>query len=227
VALHVQHDDHADSPLEYNRPLDIRLVVNRIAINRLMIPNFKGTLDAGRIGHAGHSAGAYTAMAVAGAKVKMPPGYEGTEARFAEPRIKAFVAISPQGVGSIGVADSPARASFEPGAWSGITRPMYEIVGAQELGSDAFSQNRPPAWRLDPWRAMPAGDKHLAILPGADHMNFRQGGLEPGNAVETRTLDFTHANMAAFFDVYLKNERSKSSTIGTLRRPAGTVTEAK
>lgn len=103
----------------------------------------------------GHSMGAATAMIEAGARNKV--GARGADA------FGAYVALSPQGPGSIFPAD----------AWSDIRRPVLSITGTRddELGGASWQA------RTEPYVNMPAGCKWLAVVDGATHMNFAGNGM--------------------------------------------------
>jgi predicted dienelactone hydrolase len=103
----------------------------------------------------GHSMGAATVMIEAGARNKL--GLSGGD-RFA-----AYIAISPQGPGSI----------FPAHAWSNIQKPLLSITGTldHELGGASW-QSRTAAYA-----DMPAGCKWLAVIEGASHMNLAGRGM--------------------------------------------------
>lgn len=103
----------------------------------------------------GHSMGAATAMIEAGAKNKL--GIRGSNT------FDAYVALSPQGVGSI----------FPPNAWQKISKPVLTITGTRdgELGGGSWKT------RLEAFNNMPAGCKWSAVIDGATHMNFAGKGM--------------------------------------------------
>ena len=102
----------------------------------------------------GHSMGAATVMIEAGAKNKI--GVSGTDS------FNAYIALSPQGTGSI----------FPENAWSGIRRPVLLITGTRdtELGGASWET------RTEPFRNMPPGCKWLGIMDGASHLNLQATG---------------------------------------------------
>jgi dienelactone hydrolase len=113
----------------------------------------------------GHSMGAATVMLLAGADNKL-----GLSTRLP---FDAFVAMSPQGVGSI----------FPANAWQGINAPVYALTGTEdkELNADWTS-------RLQPYRSMPPGCKWQGIVAGADHRAFGQGGSSAESALITGSV---------------------------------------
>ena len=172
------------------RPLDLTFLIDSLPALEAALPRLAGKLDHGRIGVGGHSFGGYTASLLAGARVRFPG--EQHERSFADPRPRAFVCISPPGLGDRGL--------FE-GAWSTITRPLLEITGTLDVGS---FDNEPWEWRLGPFRGLPPGHKICVVLEGTDHLHFAGGTVKsPASdaqkgAVEDATL--------AFWDAWLKDD---------------------
>lgn len=98
----------------------------------------------------GHSMGAATVMLEAGATNLM--GLSG------EDRFDAYIALSPQGEGSI----------FNAKSWGSIQKPVLSVTGTRD---DELSGN---SWRnrTQPFKNMPAGCKWLAVIDDATHLNF-------------------------------------------------------
>lgn len=103
----------------------------------------------------GHAAGSTTALIEAGAKPRFAAAQKN--------RFDAYFALSPQGVGRV----------FAAGAWAAITRPTLVVTGTRDPWEGGSWRGR-----LAAFDSMPAGQKRLAVLPGATH--FALGGL--GNA---------------------------------------------
>ncbi len=101
----------------------------------------------------GHSMGAATVMLEAGAENKL--GLVGQD------RFDAYVAMSPQGPGSI----------FTANAWRGIRKPVLSLTGTRDNALEGRWQAR-----TMPFSNMPAGCKWLGVIDGATHMNFAGGG---------------------------------------------------
>jgi predicted dienelactone hydrolase len=116
----------------------------------------------------GHSMGAATVMLEAGAKNEL--GITGQD------RFDAYVAMSPQGPGSI----------FPQNAWSGIRKPVLVLTGTRDNALEGRWQAR-----TVPFSNMPAGCKWLGVIRGATHMNFAGGGWAA--KTETLTLKMTLA----------------------------------
>ncbi|MGL4241037.1 MAG: alpha/beta hydrolase family protein [Beijerinckiaceae bacterium] len=98
---------------------------------------------------AGHSMGAITVMLEAGAAARF--------GRFGADRFDAYVALSPQGVGTV----------YDAGAWAGVRKPVLMITGTRDNGTDGDYRTR-----LSAFDGLPPGRKRLAILTGARHLSL-------------------------------------------------------
>lgn len=116
-------------------------------------------IDPDRIALAGHSAGAMTTQALAGVKF-----YAGRAGRRAwsrrEPRIKAFILISGQGL---------SRPTFHEDSWREIRAPLLVIAGSEDRSP---VRDEEPAGRKDPYTYAPAGNKYLVFIAGATHSSY-------------------------------------------------------
>ena len=167
-----------------DRPNDIRYIIDNLNTIASTVPGLSGKMDTEHIGVAGHSMGAYTALAVAGAKIDLPDGTQ--DATFADPRVDAVLAMSPPGPGALGTdADS----------WSEIKTPTMTISGTEDVAPGT----KDPAERQVPYQNMPAGDKYNLLLPG-EHDAF-------GQAYESNpfTTEVVSKATNAFWDAELKN----------------------
>ncbi len=146
-----------------DRPRDIAFVLDRLDELERQAPALAGRFDRTRIAVAGHSFGAYTALACAGLKPSLP---DAPNLDLADPRPIAFVAMSPQGHGG-----------FLPvGCMAGVTRPVLLISGTEDDQPFSGSGHGLP-WRMQAWDELPIGAKWLAVLDGATHMTFSGGGM--------------------------------------------------
>lgn len=143
------------------------------------------TFDRDRIGAAGHSGGTVMVMSLAGALRNVSPSLQNIE--WSDPRIKAFNANSPQGLGVLGYTET---------SWEGITRPLLVTTGKSDS-----TPNEQPRDRLDAFQHMPGPDKYLLYVDSdeANHVTFALGSdgalnLEP----------YVAATQIAFFDAYLR-----------------------
>ena len=143
-----------------NRVRDVTYVIDSLDALEQRYPELQGKMDKSKIGVGGHSYGAFTAMLLGG--VKTFPGGES----YADSRVKAIVAMSPQG----------------PSEIRGLTRESYASLGVPALfmvGSMDFgvTDAETPEWRREAFTLAPNGDKWLLMLQGARHASFT-GRLE-------------------------------------------------
>lgn len=112
----------------------------------------------------GHSMGAATAMLEAGAANRL--GVQGRDG------FDAYVALSPQGAGSI----------FTPDAWKAIRKPVLLLTGTrdEELGGKGWQS------RTEPFAVLPGPCQWLGVIDGATHMHFAGHGAS--RTTETLTL---------------------------------------
>jgi len=203
VSIHPSHDDSrqdmgyrgtlrqamSDPELWRSRPKDVSFVIDSLAQIEKLAPALKGKLDFHRVGVGGHSYGAYTAIAIAGATVQMPGSDAPTS--FFDKRVRAVVALSPQGEGEMGLTSK---------SWENIQLPMLAMYGSRDFAT----QRRTPTWRSQPFDGAPEGDKYDVDLEGATHFTFvgpfRQRGLE------TPLFKCAKVETLAFWDTYLKDD---------------------
>lgn len=113
------------------------------------------------IGIAGHSFGAVTVQRLAGEKIGhliLPVGLPGD---FREPRLKAFIGLSPSARGESTVLTS---------RFAGIRMPFFSITGSRDDGMGLMDLKA--SEREIPYRHMPGPDKYLLVLEGGAHPDF-------------------------------------------------------
>lgn len=117
----------------------------------------------------GHSMGAATVMMEAGAANRL--SVTGKDS------FTAYVALSPQGPGSI----------FPANAWRSITSPVLAITGTRDKELNADWQTR-----TRPFDDMQPGCKWMAVIDGASHMNLGGHGISSNTEthVTRLVLDF-------------------------------------
>ncbi len=211
VAVHVGHRPSASNAQHrLDRPADVSFVLDALQAGAVPFPpSFIGTLDFSRVGHAGHSWGAYTANAVAGGNF--------TQGNLRDPRIKAICAFSPQGPGGFGAYDNGPSDN----TWRVITIPTCSFVGAVEKDGSVGEGNSMEDWRLFPFmRYSTVRDQYLSVLPGQDHGDIGGSGSPEVQA-------FLAQNSRVFFDVYLRGQTGKVCDIGNLAFFPGTANSRK
>lgn len=152
------------------RVADIKFVLDSLDALETAYPELKGKIDRAKIGVGGHSLGALTAMLIGG--VRTFPG--GTS--YADPRVKAVIAMSPQG---------PRESwGLTKESWSEVRVPMMFMTGDRDKGID---DSETPEWRREAFELSAPGDKWLVFIQGAGHLAFTgRLGVMPED-VRTRT----------------------------------------
>lgn len=152
-----------------------------------------GQLDTTRVGMAGHSLGAYTAMVASGATVNLGV-HRGRS--FADSRITSTLALSPQGPGQFGFYDSLTQGH----SWSALRLPVMTQTGAGDDTGEIGGET--PADRRIPFQKMPAPDKMEAYLDDtrADHLAFDLFGTAP-----PEFFDWIRSAAVAWFDATLQD----------------------
>jgi predicted dienelactone hydrolase len=161
-----------------NRPRDISFVIDQLS----RIPELSRIADLNRIGVAGHSFGAYTAMAVGGMRVDLP---DGRGQSFRDPRVRAVLPMSPEGSGLMGI---------RPNAWDAFAAPVLFLTGTHDYGPGL----RAASWREEPFRAVHTVRSWLVTLIGANHLTFVMPRPSQGSLVESLSV--------AFFDAQLRQD---------------------
>jgi predicted dienelactone hydrolase len=174
-----------------NRPKDIQFLLNSLQLLEEQVPSLKGHLDPTSVGVGGHSFGAYTSMAVAGAKIYPSTG---EPLDFSDTRLKAFLALSPQG---------PGGWAFREDSWENIHRPMFVMTGTEDKG---FERGEPYQWRIKAYSHLRPGHKYLAVIQGANHMDFSDSQLN-GKVRDPRVQDWIQKATLLYWEAYLRGER--------------------
>jgi predicted dienelactone hydrolase len=144
-----------------NRVSDVTAVIDGLDRIEESYPELKGKIDRAKIGVAGHSYGAFTAMLLGGAKT-----YPGAVS-YADPRVKAVVVMSPQGPSeTFGLTND---------SFGEMRGPALFMTGTLDRG---LADNETPEWRRQAFELAPAGDKWLVVIEGARHLSF-VGRIDP------------------------------------------------
>jgi predicted dienelactone hydrolase len=159
-----------DDDKRVSRVEDDQLILDSLAEVERQVPELAGRLDAEHVGIGGHSAGAMTAMLLAGAKNNLPSGEK--QHSFREPRFKCALVLSGQGVG---------QAGFKQSSWAGIAIPLMVMTGSE----DYTITKTDPLRRCDPYTFAPAGGKYLLYFDGAVHSSFVGGAAELQRAAQS------------------------------------------
>jgi predicted dienelactone hydrolase len=154
-----------------DRVRDVTLIIDRLDELEQRFPELKGKIDHAKIGVGGHSLGAMTAMLVGGAKTFGNPPLS-----LADPRVKAIVVMSPQGV--------TASLGLNPQSFADIHVPAVFMTGTEDRGA---APNEDWQWRKTAFTNAPAGDKYFVLLQGARHSTFA-GTYAPVEIPQTTSI---------------------------------------
>jgi len=209
ISLHVQHigsDDAVwrgrDQPMPslreaairpenaVNRARDVSFVLDEMARLNGAPGLFQGRVNPERIGLAGHSFGANTALVAAG-QVFILPG--GQTIGFVEPRIKAAIPMS---------APVPRSRNDLVRVFGAIAVPCLHMTGT--LDDSPIGETKAADRRL-PFDHIGGSDQYLVIFNGGDHMIFSGRPRNAGGRDEKDALfqDLVRQATTAFWDAYL------------------------
>jgi len=218
ISLHIQHlgsDDAvwrgkanpmeamrqaaADPQNAVNRARDVSFAIDEMARSNAQPGPFQGRVDLGRIGVAGHSFGANTALVAAGQTFILPSGQT---LGYADPRIKAAIPMS---------APVPRRRDDLDRAFGGVAVPCLHMTGT--LDDSPIGETKAADRRL-PFDHIARADQYLVIFIGGDHMVFsgrpRNAAPERG-AKDSLFQALIRQATTAFWDAYLKGDTQAGS----------------
>jgi len=182
LAIHIGHRESVTTDQhQVDRPADVSFVLDGLESGTFPLPaDIPGNADVTRVGHIGHSFGAYTSNAVAGAVF--------TQGSFRDERVDAIVALSPQGAGQFGAID----VGPEINSWAAVDIPVFSLVGSEEVDENALGVFFGEDWRLSPHRRYDFGPpRYLAILPGAENATVFFDIYVRGRPVPSRRVGAT------------------------------------
>jgi predicted dienelactone hydrolase len=218
------HSDEIFQLQEFlDRPLDITYLLNELA--RLNLSQFNHHLDLESVGVIGHSFGAYTALALAGAEINFDKLEQACGSifepinlslllqcralhlprqiyNFYDARIKAVLPV-----------DCVGSQVFGPNGIGQISLPLLMIAGSEDRTAPAILEQI----RMFPWLKTPHA--YLALMKGKAHLGSFSKMETPLKAILGQLLSNSHdldmmifSNYAyaislAFFEVYLRNNQ--------------------
>ena len=188
-----------------NRPKDVSFVIDRLEAENRPGGKLAGKLDLSRLAVAGHSFGAYTALAIAGQRFLDPQGHE---ISFADKRVKAAIAISERP----SVSPEPAE------DFAQIRIPILHMTGTNDYSPMGDVQ---PKERRQPFDLIPPlTDQYLIIFDGAAHLTFSGQRSRPGDPKPVDYQPMIRSTTLRFWDAYLKGEAAALKEIreGALKK---------
>jgi predicted dienelactone hydrolase len=138
----------AQTPADWeNRVRDIRMIIDSFDSLAERYPELRGRLDSTRVGVAGHSYGAFTAMLIGGARSSLVPS------PTVDPRVRAVVAMSPPGTST--------KLGLTAGSFRDVTVPIMYMTGTEDRG---MTDEETPEWRREAFELGPPGEKYLVVI---------------------------------------------------------------
>ncbi len=177
-----------------NRPTDITFAIDELERLYREDERFKGKLDLTKIGVAGHSFGAFTALATGGEIFVRP---RGDEISFVDSRVKAVIAMSSP------VPHTPRQLEA---AFREIKIPVLHMTGTED---DSPIGETKAASRREPYDRITASNQYLVTFTGADHFVFSgRWRDQTGGEQDTMFQDFIVRSSTAFWDAFLKRDKA-------------------
>ncbi len=211
VSVHVQHKGSDDAvwrgksnPMQemrkatidvesiFNRPKDVTFAIDQVdKLNKDEKSELKDKCDMDRIGVAGHSYGAYTALASSGRKLVAPLG---AAVNLTDPRIKACIPMS-----------APAKdRDKNNNSYADYNVPCMHMTGTLD---DSPIGDTKAADRRIPFDSIQKPDQYLITFNGGDHMIFSGRGLKFGERAGKDKMfqELIKESSLKFWDAYLKD----------------------
>jgi predicted dienelactone hydrolase len=154
-----------------NRPLDVSFVLDRLAA--------RSDADVNQTAAVGHSAGAFTAFALAGMRTV-------NGGNFRDTRVKVAIPMSMPRLDGV----------VPPGGYDAIEVPLLNLTGTRD---SSIIYRTFPRHRRIPFEETHAARQYLVTLQGATHNSF---------VLEDKRRDAILHLTVAFLDAYLRDDRA-------------------
>lgn len=187
------------------RPQDAKAIVDQLG----SVEQKAGVqIDRDRLGVLGHSAGSHATLSLAGLIIDVSPSLKAKRWNV-DPRFKAFVANSPQGLDSFGIMET---------SWSAITLPTLIQTGKRDSTEGEQAASRRHAFQRLPG---PNAYEHYLDDEATTHSVF---ALEKDEGVAGNELTLARTGVA-FFDAFLnaRDEAKQFLDGNALSRATGGV----
>lgn len=198
ICIMIGHDDtRQDNRVQ--RPKDVTFALDRL----LDLPSnalLAGRVDATRIAHVGHSFGAFTSLALLGARYHLTDDSSSPIVGFPDERVKCGIAYSPQGATTAGLFD---------GSWNSISRPAFTLHGTLDTAPGTTD----PTTRHQPYEQMQPGNKAHLTLADAVHNDFTDNGIT--NHFTSFTQWYFPASLA-FLEAHLNHDPAAAAWLDAL-----------
>lgn len=171
-----------------DRVKDVTFALDQLTQINKTNATWRGKLDLTRVGVAGHSFGAYTTLAAAGAN------YSALVAGRADTRIRAAIPMS---------APVPANKARLDDAYAGVKIPCLHMTGTEDnspIGDTKAAERRLP---FDHCRN---ADQFLITFTGGDHAIFGGRERKLGGANDGVFQRLICESSLAFWDAYLRDD---------------------
>ena len=155
------------------------------AVDRVADPNgpLAGRADPTKIVVAGHSIGAYAALALAGLRVALPGEPEHS---FRDPRVVAIIPMS-------------MSERFPAEAYRDIHIPVLHLTGTND---SSILYGTLPRHRRLPFESIQGAEQYLVTITGANHSTFS----DDESRANAREHDIIRAATTAFLDAYARGD---------------------
>ncbi|WP_371357213.1 alpha/beta hydrolase family protein [Hydrocoleum sp. CS-953] len=217
-----------------NRPLDISYLLDELELRNKS--QFQGRLNLKNVGMAGQSFGAYTALALAGAKINFEqlkqdclpqikslnpslflqcralelPQQNYQNYNFRDERIKSVLVMDPVN-GSI----------FGQSGFSNINIPILWVAGSEDQLTPVVRE------QVYPFTWLPVKEKYFMLTKGAKHLDFNVTAIQDVESVDDDSLNqlvsasspviksYINALGLAFFQMYVRNDSDYFNYLGS------------
>jgi predicted dienelactone hydrolase len=180
----------ADPRHAINRVYDVHFVIDELERRNRTKGVLQGRMNLDEIAIAGHSFGAWTALAASG---QQSGAGRTAGLQSADPRVKAAIYLSP-----------PASKNGDPKTiYENIAIPGFTFTGTRD---DSPVRDTKAEDRRIPYDNISRSDEYLVILDGADHMLFGgrpRAAKKPNDDQQQSLVQFESTR---FLDAYLKHD---------------------